>query len=159
AAGQCVGNTPGFVRIGGTVSGLADAGLVLRDNGADDLLVTAPGAFRFATLVHTGDPYAVTIAAQPSSQNCSVANGAGTAGTIDVTDVTVTCTSDPGILCGTSYCDPTSQVCCVTSGTPACSATCNGPNTVKIDCDDHQDCVARGQPQLVCCGATAGGNV
>ena len=47
--------------VGGTVSGLAGSGLVLRDNGGDDLPVTASGPFTFATPVASGAPYAVTV--------------------------------------------------------------------------------------------------
>jgi len=79
--------------IGGTVSGLDGAGLVLQDNGGDDLTVVGTGSvkFTFATLV-TG-AYAVTVKTQPSNpaQSCTVtANGTGTA-TAPVTNVQISC--------------------------------------------------------------------
>src|SRR5579883_3226078 len=45
--------------IGGTVTGLVGTGLVLRDNGGDDLPVATNGAFTFKTRVPAGQPYAV----------------------------------------------------------------------------------------------------
>ena len=42
------GTAPTYT-VGGTVSGLAGSGLVLRDNDGDDLPVSADGAFAFAT--------------------------------------------------------------------------------------------------------------
>src|SRR5438270_830503 len=51
--------------IGGSVSGLAGSGLVLRDNGGDDLPVTANGTFVFATSVPSGQTYNVTVRTQP----------------------------------------------------------------------------------------------
>jgi Kelch motif len=78
--------------VGGTVSGLTGSGLVLQDNGGDNLSVTAAGTFTFATPVPGA--YNVTVLTQPSNptQTCQVANGQGTASS-NVTSVTVTCTS------------------------------------------------------------------
>lgn len=79
------------VTIGGTVSGLTGTGLVLQDNGADNLSVTQNGVFTFATPVPSGQPYAVTVSTQPSGQTCTVANGTGTAGSANVTNVAINC--------------------------------------------------------------------
>ena len=80
--------------IGGTVSGLSGTGLVLQNNGLDDLPVTGTGTqqFTFATLVP--GTYNVTVKTQPSNpmQTCQIANGSGTA-TANVTNVTITCSS------------------------------------------------------------------
>jgi hypothetical protein len=83
------------VTIGGTVSGLAGSGLVLQNNGGDDLTITADGTFTFAMRAKPGSPYAITVATQPSSpaQMCTVANGTGIATPTGVADVTVTCTT------------------------------------------------------------------
>lgn len=78
--------------IGGTVTGLSGSGLVLQDNGGDDLAVSASGAFTFATKVNSGANYSVTVKTQPSGQTCTVANGSGTA-TANVTNVAVSCAS------------------------------------------------------------------
>ena len=79
--------------VGGTVSGLSGTGLVLKLNGSGDLPVSANGAFTFAGGLTSGSAYAVTVGTQPSGQTCAVANGSGTIGTANVTNVTVTCTS------------------------------------------------------------------
>src|SRR3954453_5742796 len=57
----------GNFTIGGNVAGLAGTGLVLQNNGADNLSVTASGTFTFATAVKSGAAYAVTVLTQPSS--------------------------------------------------------------------------------------------
>jgi len=86
---------PGKVTIGGTVAGLAGTGLVLQNNGGDDLAVAANGSFNFKTSVDAGSPYNITILAQPSApaQSCSVANANGTAPATNVTSVNVTCST------------------------------------------------------------------
>src|ERR1700683_1545390 len=78
--------------IGGTVTGLTGTGLVLQDNGGDNLTITASGSFTFATAIASGKPYIVTILTQPTTpaQTCTVANGSGSA-TPNVTTVQVAC--------------------------------------------------------------------
>jgi hypothetical protein len=85
---------PATFSIGGNVTGLAGAGLVLRNNGANDLAVNAAGAFTFAARVNAGAAYAVTVATQPAGQTCSVANGSGTA-SAQVSNVNVSCVDVP----------------------------------------------------------------
>ncbi|HSY94967.1 MAG TPA: hypothetical protein VK793_05080 [Steroidobacteraceae bacterium] len=77
--------------IGGTVTGLSGAGLVLQNNAGAGLAVSAPGAFTFMGGVSTGAAYSVTVATQPPAQQCEVANGSGTVGTANVTTVAVAC--------------------------------------------------------------------
>ena len=80
--------------VGGTVTGVVGTGLVLQNNGGDNLTVTANGAFTFATPVATGGPYSVTILTQPSgpAQNCTVTAGTGSGtASANVTTVAVTC--------------------------------------------------------------------
>jgi hypothetical protein len=95
----CTNTTPpppppaGSYTIGGNVSGLTGSGLVLNNNGGNDLAVTANGAFTFSTAIAGGAAYAVTVATPPSGQRCEVANGSGTVAAANVTSVAVTCTS------------------------------------------------------------------
>ena len=88
----CTTNT---YTVGGTLSGLSGTGLVLQDNGGDNLAVTANGAFTFPTKVASGSAYAVTVHTQPSSpaQTCAVTSGAGTVTNANVTNVSVACTT------------------------------------------------------------------
>jgi Galactose oxidase, central domain len=80
------------ISIGGSVSGLDGTGLVLQDNGGDNLTITTNGTFKFATLLVSGAPYNVTVLTQPSNpaQVCTVSMGTGTA-TANVTSVQVVC--------------------------------------------------------------------
>ena len=81
---------PATYTIGGAVSGLSGAGLVLQDNGGDSLTVNGNGNFTFSTPITSGGTYKVTVSTQPSGQTCTVANSSGTADA-NVTNVQVTC--------------------------------------------------------------------
>ena len=88
--------------IGGHVTGLSGAGLVLRDNGGDDLAITGDGAFTFKTDIAPGGSYAVSVSAQPShpTQVCAVTAGTGIA-TADVSGIQITCATDEYTVGGT----------------------------------------------------------
>lgn len=81
-------------RVAVTVSGLAGSGLVLRNNGDDDLRPGANGTFTFAQQVPSGKAYDVTVPTQPSgpTQTCTVASPKGTIANADVT-LAATCTT------------------------------------------------------------------
>jgi len=65
-------------RLGGTVSGLAAGeSVLLQNNGADTLTVSANGSFSFSESVSSGASYSVSVLQQPVGQVCSVANGSG----------------------------------------------------------------------------------
>ncbi|MGH8298248.1 MAG: lactonase family protein [Steroidobacteraceae bacterium] len=81
------------------MSGLSGTGLVLQDNGGDNLSITANGAFTFATKINSGSTYSVTVLTQPTGQSCTVANPSGTA-SANVTNVAVTCTSSTSAAVG-----------------------------------------------------------
>lgn len=88
---NCITNAHG---VGGTLTGLVGSGLVLQNNGGDDLPITASDTqFTFRTPVAEGASYDVSVNAQPSSpaQTCTVAGGSGTMGNGDVTSVVVNC--------------------------------------------------------------------
>ena len=81
--------------VGGSVTGLIGSGLVLQDNGGDDLPISGDGAFTFATALSNGSPYSVTVLSSPIAQNCAVTNGGGTVGNANISDVLVSCTTIP----------------------------------------------------------------
>ena len=83
--------TPDDFTIGGNVSGLTGSGLVLRNNGADNLAINSDGFFTFMTPVPYGGSYNVSVFTQPSGQFCSVTAGSGGPVTMDVNTVVVTC--------------------------------------------------------------------
>lgn len=77
--------------LGGTVTGLIGAGLVLT-NGSNQLAIAAgSSAFTFAAPVGDGSSYGVTVLTQPAGQTCTVTNGSGLMGTVDIKNVQVTC--------------------------------------------------------------------
>ena len=83
--------------VGGTVSGLTGDGLVLRNNSADDLSISAGGSFTFtfATKVADNAGYTVTVKTQPGGQTCTVNSGTGTVSGANITDVSVSCADNP----------------------------------------------------------------
>jgi alpha-tubulin suppressor-like RCC1 family protein len=93
--GATARNAATLYSVGGSVWGLAGSGLVLRNNGGDDLTVFAGGTFAFASNLASGATYDVRIAAQPASppQTCWVKNGSGTVTRGAVTTVAVLCPS------------------------------------------------------------------
>lgn len=93
-AGMRDAGTPTYA-ISGSVNGLVGRGLVLRNNGTDDLTVSDAGTFTFATKLLSGAPYDVTVGTQPTTptQSCIVSNGSGTVASADVNSVSVACTT------------------------------------------------------------------
>ena len=88
--------------ISGSVSGLAaGAQLVLKDNGADALAITANGLFTFVTPAAYDSSYAVTVSAQPPGATCTVSNGTGAGITSNISNVSVTCASNTFAVGGT----------------------------------------------------------
>ena len=86
--------------IGGTVSGLAGSGLVLRLNTGEDLPVAANGPIAFASTLESGAAYSVKVLTLPSNpaQLCVVAGGDGNVASANVTDVAISCFgADPSL--------------------------------------------------------------
>jgi sugar lactone lactonase YvrE len=86
--------------IGGRISGLSASGLVLADNGGDNLTVSSGAtSFTFATRLQSGATYDVTIATQPTGQTCTVSSGTGSAMS-DVTSAAVSCAAETFSISG-----------------------------------------------------------
>jgi 6-phosphogluconolactonase (cycloisomerase 2 family) len=96
----CTTNT---YRVGGTVTGLAGGGLTLQNNGANNLAISANGAFQFSTAVPSNGAYAATVSSQPTApwQTCVVGNASGTVTNGDVSNITIACTTNTYALRGT----------------------------------------------------------
>jgi 6-phosphogluconolactonase len=79
--------------IGGSVTGLTGSGLVLQNNSADNLNVTANAAFTFAKTLADGTAYSVTVLTQPvnPNQTCTATKNTGTIATANITNVVITC--------------------------------------------------------------------
>jgi hypothetical protein len=86
--------------VGGTISGLTAAGLVLA-NGGDTLSVPAGAtSFTMPAAVAYGSGYNVTVTAQPTGLTCDVTDGTGTVGTDAVTNIAVKCSDQPLTVSG-----------------------------------------------------------
>jgi uncharacterized delta-60 repeat protein len=88
---------PTSILVGGSVTGLAGSGLVLRQVTTAEALAVGNGPFTFVQRLPSGLPYNVAIETQPSSpaQVCTVTRGSGTASGADVTDIAVDCVTPP----------------------------------------------------------------
>jgi hypothetical protein len=80
----------------GQVSGLTGSGLVLQNNGVDDLTIAGNGPVKFPGKLQSGFAYDVTILSQPAEPEliCAVTGGVGKIGNADVTTVGVDCVND-----------------------------------------------------------------
>lgn len=78
--------------IGGTTSGLT--GTVVLQNNAGDNESVSTGSFTFDTAISDGATYTVTVLTQPTGQTCTVSSGSGTIAGANVTDVSVSCSTD-----------------------------------------------------------------
>lgn len=85
------------VAIGGSISGLpsgATLKLMLMASGFATLDLTSNGSFTFSRRLAEGENYTIiTSPPLPDGVNCSLSNTQGTAGTSDITNVGVTCSS------------------------------------------------------------------
>jgi uncharacterized delta-60 repeat protein len=83
--------------LGGTVTGLAGSGLMLRTDAFDQVQPSGNGAFTFPVLQSDGTVYSISVAAQPANpvQVCTVANGTGTIAGASVNNILVNCVTPP----------------------------------------------------------------
>jgi len=85
----------GNYTVGGTIVGL-EGDIVLQNNLGDNLAASSEGSFTFSTPLTTGNAYSVSVLTQPAGQTCTVGDGSGTIGNTNITNVTVTCSSEEG---------------------------------------------------------------
>lgn len=82
--------------VGGTIANLLVDGLVLQNNGSDDLEISAnSSSFTFPTAIADGEGYNVTVKTQPETQVCMITQASGTVSGANVTDVGVQCSLRP----------------------------------------------------------------
>src|ERR1700722_8124540 len=100
SSSECTTCAPKQVNLQGSVSGLVGFRLTLQ-NGSTALSTPlngpdANGNQTFGTAA-PNTAYNITVKTQPTSpsQTCAVANGMGTTGSVDVTNITVVCTTNP----------------------------------------------------------------
>lgn len=92
----------GRFTVGGFVTGLTGAGLVLNNLGGDELAVSADGAFTFANRIGAGSPFSIGVTTQPSGQTCSVSQGSGNITNVNYAEAQVTCSTNAPKLAGNS---------------------------------------------------------
>ena len=82
--------------VGGIVNGLLGSGLLLRNNGGDDLVVVDNGPFRFAIPLEDLSNYNVTVAGQPQqpAQSCLADLASGSVSGMAVNTVQIHCSTD-----------------------------------------------------------------
>ncbi len=87
--------------VGGTIAGLTNQGLVLQNNGGDDLNVGAgASSFAFPNSISYGTEYKVSIKSQPDHMTCSVVNPIGSAGHTTTINVVISCAQNTYTLSG-----------------------------------------------------------
>lgn len=114
--------------ISGSLSGLPGGEqLVLQNNGADALRLSANGGFKFAIPLAYDGSYAVTVSTQPAQATCSVRHGMGAGVTATVAAVSVLCSLDAYTISGiVSGLATGSQVTLDDNAADALTVTANG---------------------------------
>ncbi|HVH46558.1 MAG TPA: hypothetical protein VM925_29660, partial [Labilithrix sp.] len=90
--------------VGGSVSGLAGAGLQLRINDSENVAINVnDGTYAFPTALPSGTRYDVVVDADPTNrwQTCTVANGSGVVDDANVANVDISCSNKPFTVSGT----------------------------------------------------------
>jgi hypothetical protein len=91
------GGGSGDLYLTGAVYNVTKDGLVLQNNGGDDLAVTSPyTSFQFSNRVSTDDQFNITVKSVPSNvakvTDCVVNNGKARANYYTIAQISVTCT-------------------------------------------------------------------
>jgi len=128
---RCVDKTTATDSIGGFATGVLGSGLMLQINSGDGLAIASNGPFTFATAFPPGLPYSITVASPPIDpyQNCVIANGAGTTGGDNISNVAVSCTTNT---------NPAYTIAVTVSGVSAASPVMlqdNGRDTLTVSTD------------------------
>jgi trimeric autotransporter adhesin len=159
------GSTPTYT-VGGSISGLTGHGLVLGNNGADPLTVSADGSFTFRSGLGNGSIYKVEVVTQPTSptQTCSVANASGVISAANVTTVQVTCTTNTFTVGGTVAGLSGSSLTLSDNGSDQLSVSANGSFTFQTAVPDGTpySVAVRTQPTAptqTCAVANANGTI
>jgi hypothetical protein len=144
--------------LGGTVSGLASAGLVLA-TGSDTVTVDAGATtFGFPAPIATGSSYAVTVQTQPAGLACAVTKGTGTMPASNVSTVAITCTDQPFNL-GGSISGLTTSGLVLANGTDTLTVNANATSftlPAKVAYGSHYAVTVQSQPTGLSCTVSNG---
>ncbi len=89
--------------VGGSVSGLSAAGLMLGNAGETLSVPSGASSFTFANRAALGAAYAVTVVAQATGLTCSVSAGTGTVAAGNVGNVQVSCATQAFSIGGSLF--------------------------------------------------------
>lgn len=87
--------TPATYSVGGTISGLTTAGLILRNAGVDLTIAANSTSFEFNGKYSSGAAYDVQVVQQPAGQVCAASGASGSVASSPVTTVSVVCSAIP----------------------------------------------------------------
>lgn len=80
-------------KLTGTVTGLDVDGLVIiNGNGSEFTVPKAATSFIYTDSIASQSSYGLVVLKQPAGRKCSIANGTGTMGDADVTNIAISCT-------------------------------------------------------------------
>ena len=121
--------SPNTFTLSGTLSGLTNGMQVtLENNSADALTLSANGKFTFSTPVAYLGAYNVTVSGGPAGQTCTVTNFQGTQVTRNVSNITVSCSTNTYTIGGSvSGLGTGQQVTVEDNGGDTLTLTGNGP--------------------------------
>ena len=143
--------------VGGSVNSLSGT-LVLQNNGANNLAITADGPFTFIAGLEDGAAYSVTVSSQPAGQTCTVTDGSGTINAANVTSVQVTCTNNPAYSVGGSVNGLSGTLVLQNNGVDNLTRTADGDFTFNTAVEDGKDysVTVSSQPTGQTCTVTNG---
>jgi RNase P/RNase MRP subunit p29 len=95
----CGGNS-GNLRLGGSVTGLTKAGLVITDGRTELAVAENSSSFGFGDLIDSDTSYDVTVKTQPAGAVCTIINGKGNSGQNNVTAIVLSCVTNAYKLAG-----------------------------------------------------------
>ena len=91
AAGIAGGSGKSYTVTGSLTGLVPGSGIVLVNNGDDELTVKSNGLFSFQKSLPDGTPFEITVRRQPDSLRCIVTGGSGTVKGMNIKNVIVTC--------------------------------------------------------------------
>ena len=102
----CALKTTSVDTVGGTITGVQGSGMVLQMSDGSTVTIASNGSFTFPVSVAPGTAYAISVLTVPTQpyQDCSILNGSGTTGDVDIGNITISCktnTNTPYTIGGT----------------------------------------------------------
>ncbi|MRW93376.1 hypothetical protein GJ699_25635 [Duganella sp. FT80W] len=125
--------------VGGTVTNLNTDGLVLVNNGGNDLTVAAGAtSFAFSKEIDYGTTYNITVKTQPAHMTCSVTSGNASAGYNVTIQAAVTCVQNTYTVGGqysgvTAAADGTARTVTLINGSTGSTATVSSDTATSGD--------------------------